>query len=217
MTPTQTTAQPRPEVVIRDLRPRRSEWIERATSADHKSVALLYIATSLVFIALAATEFALMRVQLIVPENGLIQPEIFNRLMTASVSSFLYLGVIPLIMRADRLHRAAADRRSRRRPAAPQPALVLALLGRRGHLPGDLPLRRPRDRHDRPAAAVRGVLLPDAWRRCMDRRHRARLPRLHLLCDQHDRHPAADARAGARLAADADASPAPRRSSPTSC
>ena len=40
------------------------------------------IATALIFIALAATEFALMRVQLIVPENDLIQPEIFNRLMT---------------------------------------------------------------------------------------------------------------------------------------
>jgi cytochrome c oxidase subunit 1 len=97
MTPTQTTTQPRPEVVIRSLRPRRQEWIERATSADHKIVAQLWIATALIFIALGATEFALMRVQLIVPESDLIQPEIFNRLMTASVSSFLVLGCIPLI------------------------------------------------------------------------------------------------------------------------
>jgi cytochrome c oxidase subunit I len=99
MTTTQlkTPAQPRPEVVIRTLKPRRQEWIERATNADHKSVSLLYIATALIFIALAATEFALMRVQLIVPENDLIQPEIFNRLMTAAVSSFLVLGCVPLI------------------------------------------------------------------------------------------------------------------------
>ena len=47
-----------------------------------RSSALLYIATALTFLALAATEFALMRVQLIVPENTLIEPEIFNRLMT---------------------------------------------------------------------------------------------------------------------------------------
>lgn len=97
MTPTQTTTQPRPEVVIRTVRPRRQEWIERATSADHKSVALLFIATSLIFIALAATEFALMRLQLLVPENDLINPEIFNRLLTAATSSFVVLGVIPLI------------------------------------------------------------------------------------------------------------------------
>src|SRR5689334_20972358 len=96
--PPTTTAQPRPEVVVRALRPRRQEWIERATNADHKVVALLFIATALVFITLAATEFVLMRVQLIVPENDLIQPEIFNRLMTASVSSFLVLGLIPLII-----------------------------------------------------------------------------------------------------------------------
>lgn len=98
MTPPTATAPVRPEVVIRDMRPRRQAWIERATSADHKTVGLLYIATALVFLTLAATEFALMRLQLIVPENDLIQPEIFNRLMTASVSSFLVLGCVPLIL-----------------------------------------------------------------------------------------------------------------------
>ena len=52
----------------------RQGWIERATSADHKIVGLLYIATALTFLALAATQFALMRVQLIVPENTLLKP-----------------------------------------------------------------------------------------------------------------------------------------------
>ena len=88
----------RPEVVSRDLRKPRQAWIERATSADHKVVAQLYIATSLVFLALAATEFALMRIQLIVPENSVLRPEIFDRLMTTSVLAFVVLSIVPLAL-----------------------------------------------------------------------------------------------------------------------
>jgi cytochrome c oxidase subunit I len=88
----------RPEVVTRGLRPRRQAWIERATSADHKVVAQLYLATALTFIVLAAVEFTLMRVQLTIPQNSLLSPEIFNRLMTASGVSFVVLGLIPLCL-----------------------------------------------------------------------------------------------------------------------
>lgn len=101
MTPptiTTGTRDARPEVVTRGVRPRRQAWIERVTSADHKVIAQLYLATALTFVAAAAVEFTLMRVQLIVPENSLIQPEIFDRLMTASGVSFLLLGLIPLCL-----------------------------------------------------------------------------------------------------------------------
>lgn len=97
MTPP-TIAPARPEIVTREVKPPRAGWIERATSADHKAVGLLYIATSLVFLALAATEFVLMRVQLIVPESTLIKPEIFDRLMSAAPVSFVVLSCIPLLI-----------------------------------------------------------------------------------------------------------------------
>jgi heme/copper-type cytochrome/quinol oxidase subunit 1 len=96
--PPRTAAGTRPEVVTRELRKPRQAWIERATSADHKTVALLFIATALTLLALAATEFALMRLQLIVPENDLIQPEIFNRLMSASVVTFVVFACLPLAL-----------------------------------------------------------------------------------------------------------------------
>ena len=92
------TATARPEVVTRELRKPRQAWIERATSADHKVVGQLYIATALTFLALAVTQFTLMRIQLIVPENDLLKPEIFNRLMTGAVTSFSVLGVVPLAL-----------------------------------------------------------------------------------------------------------------------
>jgi heme/copper-type cytochrome/quinol oxidase subunit 1 len=95
--PTATRTEPaRPEVVTRGVLALRAPWIERFTSADHKIVGLLYIATAFTFLALAATEFALIRLQLIVPENSLIEPEIFNRLLSASVVTFVVLFAIPL-------------------------------------------------------------------------------------------------------------------------
>jgi cytochrome c oxidase subunit I len=98
LTPPPTLAPPRPEVVTRGVPKTRQAWIERATSADHKIVGQLYIATALTLLALAATEFALMRVQLIIPEQQLIQPEIFNRLMTSSAATFVVLFAMPLAL-----------------------------------------------------------------------------------------------------------------------
>lgn len=98
MTPPDSTAtHARPELVAR-LRPQRQAWIERATSADHKTVSLLYIATALTMLALAAIEFLLMRAQLAVPENTLIKPEIFDRLMSASAVTFVVLSCVPLLL-----------------------------------------------------------------------------------------------------------------------
>ncbi len=97
-TPSATAGAPRPEVVTRGVPRPREPWIERATSADHKAVGLLYIATALAFLALAATEFALMRLQLIVPENTMIEPEIFSRLLSAAGVTLVVLFAIPFAL-----------------------------------------------------------------------------------------------------------------------
>jgi heme/copper-type cytochrome/quinol oxidase subunit 1 len=98
MTPPTTSSPARPEVVTPGVPATRPAWIERATSADHKVVGILLIGTALTFLALAATEFALMRAQLFVPENSLIEPEIFNRLLSAAPVTFLVLFAIPLAL-----------------------------------------------------------------------------------------------------------------------
>ena len=76
---------PRPEIVTRGVpAPGARPGSSARRAPTTRSVGLLYIATALTFLALAAIEFALMRVQLIVPENTLIEPEIFNRLLTVA-------------------------------------------------------------------------------------------------------------------------------------
>ncbi len=98
MTPPTTVAPPRPEVVTEEIPRRRPGWVERATSANHKSVGVLYIGTSLCFLTLAVVEFVLMRVQLIVPENTAIHPDIFDRIMSVFGVTAVILFAIPLAL-----------------------------------------------------------------------------------------------------------------------
>jgi cytochrome c oxidase subunit 1 len=98
MSPPTAVAPARPEVVTEGIPRPRPSWVERATNANHKSVGLLHIATSLCFLAVAAVELALTRVQLIVPENTAIHPEIFDRVQTAFGVTAVVLFAIPLLV-----------------------------------------------------------------------------------------------------------------------
>jgi cytochrome c oxidase subunit 1 len=85
----------RPEIVTDGYPPRRPAWIERATSADHKAVGVMYLGAALSFLVLAVVELVLMRVQLIVPENTMISPEIFDQLLSAYGATAVVLFAVP--------------------------------------------------------------------------------------------------------------------------
>lgn len=88
----------RPELVTRQVPEGRPAWIENATSADHKAVARLYIGTALTFLALAALEFLLVRVNLIVPDSTILKPEIFDRIWSAAQASAVVFFAVPLLL-----------------------------------------------------------------------------------------------------------------------
>jgi cytochrome c oxidase subunit 1 len=96
MTPPPTIAHP--EVVTTSVPQERPGWIERATSADHKSVALLYLGAALTFLVVAVAEFVLMRIQLITANGTIIHPEIFARLLSASGVTLTVLFAVPLVL-----------------------------------------------------------------------------------------------------------------------
>ncbi len=96
MTPPPTIAHP--EVVTRGVPKARPGWIERATSADHKSVALLYLGSAMTFLVVAVAEFVLMRIQLITPDATIIHPEIFARILSASGVTLTVLFAVPLVL-----------------------------------------------------------------------------------------------------------------------
>lgn len=86
----------RPEIVTREVPRRRAGWIELMTATDHKRVGLLYIAASLSALVLAVTLLVLMRVQLIVPENTMIDPVTFDRLLSTYGATAVVFFALPL-------------------------------------------------------------------------------------------------------------------------
>lgn len=88
----------RPELAADSVPERRPAWIEMATSTDHKDVGRMFIGAALAFLALGLLEFALMRLQLAVPENTLIEPVTFNRLLSVFSASAIVLFAVPLAL-----------------------------------------------------------------------------------------------------------------------
>jgi cytochrome c oxidase subunit 1 len=85
----------RPELVA-EAPVRRPRWIELATSTDHKDVGLLFLGAALTFLFLAVVELVLMRLQLGIPENTLIRPVTFNRLLSVYGATGVWLFGLPV-------------------------------------------------------------------------------------------------------------------------
>ena len=95
MTPP-TISPARPEVVTREAPRERYGWVSMMTATDHKQVGILYIVTALVALVVAITLLVLMRVQLIVPENTMIKPDIFDQLTSIYGAAAIVFFALPL-------------------------------------------------------------------------------------------------------------------------
>jgi cytochrome c oxidase subunit I len=87
-----------PEVVIDGFPRRRPRWAELVTSADHKDVGRVMIGASLGFLFIALVELLLMRLQLAVPENTLLTPVTFNRMLSLYGATAIFFFAIPLAL-----------------------------------------------------------------------------------------------------------------------
>ncbi len=88
-----------PELVVDGFPPpRRPRWIEVATSADHKDVGRVMIGAALGFLFIALVELVLMRLQLAIPENTLLTPVTFNRMLSLYGATAIFLFAIPLAL-----------------------------------------------------------------------------------------------------------------------
>jgi cytochrome c oxidase subunit 1 len=88
----------RPEVVVDGFPRRRPRWIEIATSSDHKDVGQVLIVAALGFLFIALVELLLMRLQLAVPENTLLTPVTFNRMLSLYGATAIFLFALPLAL-----------------------------------------------------------------------------------------------------------------------
>jgi cytochrome c oxidase subunit 1 len=69
-------------------------WV---TTVDHKRIGLLYIGYALVFLVIAGLEAVIIRVQLAVPLNGVVSPQVFNRLFTMHGTTMVFFVGMPIL------------------------------------------------------------------------------------------------------------------------
>src|SRR5215468_148087 len=74
---------------------RLHEWV---ITVDHKRLGIMYIVSGFVFFAVAGVQAALMRIQLVVPNNDFLAPDLFNRLFTMHGTAMVFFFGMPVVI-----------------------------------------------------------------------------------------------------------------------
>src|SRR5262245_50902551 len=70
------------------------EWI---VTVDHKRLGLMYVLYGILFMVVAGLEATAMRIQLAVPNNDFVSPQVFNQLFTMHGTTMVFLVGMPII------------------------------------------------------------------------------------------------------------------------
>src|ERR1700741_199181 len=70
------------------------EWV---STVDHKKIGLMYITFALIFLLIGGFEASLMRIQLAVPNNHYLSPQVFNRLFTMHGTTMVFFVGMPIL------------------------------------------------------------------------------------------------------------------------
>src|ERR1700728_398332 len=70
------------------------EWL---TTVDHKKIGLMYIGVSLIFLLVGGIEATLMRIQLALPNNHFVSPQVFNQLFTMHGTTMVFFVGMPIL------------------------------------------------------------------------------------------------------------------------
>jgi len=71
-----------------------NSWI---TTVDHKRIGIMYIGYALIFLIIGGIEALVMRVQLAVPNNHFVTPEVFNRMFTMHGTTMVFFVGMPIL------------------------------------------------------------------------------------------------------------------------
>ena len=88
-------AAPHPQSRATGVPGRLHEWV---VSVDHKRLGLMYIGSGLLFFVVAGLEATVMRIQLAVPENHFVSPQVFNRMMTLHGTTMVFFVGMPILL-----------------------------------------------------------------------------------------------------------------------
>ena len=91
---------------------RRHGFASWLATTDHKRIGILYVWTSVVFLAGGGVLALLMRSQLATPNEDFLTRDSYNQVLTMHGTTMIFLVVVPFLRRARDLPRAADDRRA---------------------------------------------------------------------------------------------------------
>lgn len=80
----------------------RVGWLERAhewvVTVDHKKIGLMYIIYALLFLVVGGLEAVMMRIQLAVPNNHFLAPQVYSELFTMHGTTMVFFMGMPLLI-----------------------------------------------------------------------------------------------------------------------
>jgi cytochrome c oxidase subunit 1/cytochrome c oxidase subunit I+III len=75
---------------------RSGGWYRWVSTVDHKVLGVMYMLTALVFFIIGGLEATLMRIQLMVPRNGWLSPDVYDALFTLHGTTMIFLVIVPV-------------------------------------------------------------------------------------------------------------------------
>jgi len=78
----------------RPIGERLHDWV---VTVDHKKLGILYILYSLLMLVIGGVEATIMRIQLIVPHNHFVSPQVFNRMFTMHGTTMIFFVAMPIL------------------------------------------------------------------------------------------------------------------------
>src|SRR6202166_4274009 len=80
-----------------ETRPWVDELHQWLTTVDHKRLGILYVLSSLLFLALGGVEALIIRIQLMHSHNNLVSPEVFKRMFTMHGTTMIFFVAMPIL------------------------------------------------------------------------------------------------------------------------
>ncbi|HJU11410.1 MAG TPA: cbb3-type cytochrome c oxidase subunit I, partial [Candidatus Binataceae bacterium] len=76
----------------------RTGWLSWTSPVDHKQLGIMYLLGAFFFFIVGGVLALMMRVQLAVPNNHFVTPEIYNQLFTMHGTTMVFLVLVPLLI-----------------------------------------------------------------------------------------------------------------------
>src|SRR5580704_10313602 len=81
-------------VATPSLAERLHGWV---TTVDHKRIGIMYIGFALIFLVVGGIEATIMRIQLAIPNNDFVSPQVFNRMFTMHGTTMIFFVAMPVL------------------------------------------------------------------------------------------------------------------------